>query len=532
LTEPRRQVAVLVALWAGATAVALLVRPPIPPDETRYLAVAWEMWVRGDFLVPYLNGAPYSDKPPLLFWLMQLGWAVGGVGATWPRLIGPLCAIAAAFLLVPLAQRLWPERQGAGWAAALVLPGTLGWTVYGSLVLFDMLLVVGVLVAIIGVLDAWRRGGIAGWLLCALGLGWGLLAKGPVALLHILPVPMLAPLWMRERRPERWSRWYLGLGLAVLIGVVLVLAWAVPAGLGGGPAYRDAIFLRQTADRMVAGAAHGRPLWWYLPVVPVLLLPWLVWPGAWRGLAALRGHGNDSGVRLVVAWLAVVFLSFCLISGKQAHYLLPLMPGLLLLWARGWQDGPAERSASLGGPATLLVLGGLAILLLPLVPGLQAAQPWTAAVSRWPAMGLLALAAGLLVAGPRQPAPHGPLLVSAAGIGFAALVHLAAMPGLRPLFDTGPLAARLRHWQEQGVAIAHTGKYNGQWHFEGRLTEPFAVLGRSEDPAGWQRAHPRHVVISYAPVARGPEREAAGAECLPYRDRLVCLAVADSSKAR
>jgi hypothetical protein len=49
-------------------------RPLWPVDETRYASVAWEMWLRGDFLVPYINGEPYSHKPPLLFWLIHAGW--------------------------------------------------------------------------------------------------------------------------------------------------------------------------------------------------------------------------------------------------------------------------------------------------------------------------------------------------------------------------------------------------------------------------------------------------------------------------
>ena len=65
-------------------------RPVLPVDETRYLTVAWEMWLRGDFLVPYINGEPYSHKPPLLFWLIHLGWAVFGVNDWWPRLVAPL----------------------------------------------------------------------------------------------------------------------------------------------------------------------------------------------------------------------------------------------------------------------------------------------------------------------------------------------------------------------------------------------------------------------------------------------------------
>ena len=55
----------LIAVWLVILLTALLTRPLLPVDETRYASVAWEMWSRGDFLVPYLNGEPYSHKPPL-----------------------------------------------------------------------------------------------------------------------------------------------------------------------------------------------------------------------------------------------------------------------------------------------------------------------------------------------------------------------------------------------------------------------------------------------------------------------------------
>jgi len=69
-------------------ATALSTRTYFPIDETRYVGVAWEMWLRGDFLVPHLNGEPYSHKPPLLFWLFQAGWWLFGVttgGRVWYR---------------------------------------------------------------------------------------------------------------------------------------------------------------------------------------------------------------------------------------------------------------------------------------------------------------------------------------------------------------------------------------------------------------------------------------------------------------
>ena len=91
-------------LWAVVMAAALFTRPLMPMDETRYLAVAWDMWMSGDFLVPRLNGETYSHKPPLLFWLINLGWGVFGVNEWSPRLVAPLFGLASLFLTQRLAR--------------------------------------------------------------------------------------------------------------------------------------------------------------------------------------------------------------------------------------------------------------------------------------------------------------------------------------------------------------------------------------------------------------------------------------------
>ena len=68
--QPERSLVLLALLMlALLTGVAFVSRPMTPIDETRYISVAWEMWLRGDFLVPFKNGATYSHKPPLMIWL-------------------------------------------------------------------------------------------------------------------------------------------------------------------------------------------------------------------------------------------------------------------------------------------------------------------------------------------------------------------------------------------------------------------------------------------------------------------------------
>ena len=71
-------------IWLLLILPVALFLPALPIDETRYLGVAWEMRVHGDFIVPHLNGATYSDKPPLLFWLINIAWTVFG----YERVVG------------------------------------------------------------------------------------------------------------------------------------------------------------------------------------------------------------------------------------------------------------------------------------------------------------------------------------------------------------------------------------------------------------------------------------------------------------
>src|SRR5438046_655163 len=46
----------------------------LEPDEGRYAQIPKEMLVRGEWVVPTLQGEPYLDKPPLMFWSVKLSY--------------------------------------------------------------------------------------------------------------------------------------------------------------------------------------------------------------------------------------------------------------------------------------------------------------------------------------------------------------------------------------------------------------------------------------------------------------------------
>ena len=180
-----------VGLWLVLVIAALTTRPLLPVDETRYLAVAWEMWTGGDRLVPHLNGLPYSDKPPLLFWLINLGWWFFGVSETVGRLVSPLFALASLFATAGLARLLWPQAVSVRLLAPWVVLGSLVWTGTATLSMFDVMLMFFTIIALTGVVVAARATAglgrtrrsyawfITGWLLFGVGAGFGGAVKGP-----------------------------------------------------------------------------------------------------------------------------------------------------------------------------------------------------------------------------------------------------------------------------------------------------------------------------------------------------------------
>lgn len=361
--------ALLPGLWA------LFIRVPAPVDETRYLTVAWEMWLRHDLLVPHLNGAPYSHKPPIFFWLVQAGWVLFGVNDWWPRLIGPLSSVAAIGITVRFARKLWPQDDAIPRRVPWILAGSLGWFVLGQMVMFDMLLTGCVLVGLLGIWQAGHAGRIGHWAMVALAIGAGLLIKGPVIFVHVLVPALLAPLWS-QRAQEKPARWVSACLVAALTGTSIAALWAIPAAIAGGAEYGAAILWGQTTGRMTNSFAHARGPWFYLLILPAMLLPWSLSLPTWRGLRIRAA--TDTASRFLLTWLGSAFLILTLISGKQLHYLLPLLPAAALLLAR--IDTHTTASDGFHFPAialltVLVVMGGATVYFSRYAAGLDLRRP-------------------------------------------------------------------------------------------------------------------------------------------------------------
>lgn len=470
-------------LWL-LLASTVFFRPIIPIDETRYLSVAWEMWLRGDFLVPYLNGHTYSHKPPLLFWLIQSGWAVFGVNEWWPKLVGPLCALLNLILIRRLAGKLWPDDESTALIAPWVLIATLLWTLFASSVMFDTLLTCCVLLGMIGLYEVAQGAAGKGWGYFALAVGLGLLAKGPVIFVHLLPTASLVFLWAK-RDSVGLKKWFAYLFLAVLAGSAIALLWALPAALAGGEEYANAILWHQTVDRTVDTKIHARSFIWYLPFVPLLIFPWVAWPRLWQNLR-LASVYEDNGLRFCLIWCLLTLLIFSWLPSKQLHYLVPILPAFALICARVLRH-PAERNLfSEMVPALIMGMIGVFLAILPQVPGLSKLN-WVKSVEPYWGLGVIAIALALAAAIVhfRRLSVISLATAVVASI-FVGFIFFFRYTGLQ--YDLRPAALMIKEFNDQDIPTVFVGDYQGQFNYLGRMTQPLTAIGAAQ-ASDWALQH-------------------------------------------
>lgn len=355
------------------------------------------------------------------------------------------------------------------------------------------------------------------WLTVGVALGGGLLTKGPVVFVYVLPVALLGFLWVPR---ERWSgRWYAWLGLALLLGIAIILAWLIPAALTGGETYRKAILWGQTVNRMANAFAHKRPLWWYLPWLPLLLFPWIVLKPAWRPAAGCNG---DRGGRFLFIWIASALVILSCISSKQVHYLIPVLPAFSLLMARNFasfraRDKGGSWRFTVGSFYTLAGAVALTLSYLRLGKVIEQTGLW----------GLRAFGAGLVVVGVTMLVMHRSDLsrqVHQIALSSVVVLLLTAVCGgaLFGRYELHPIGQELRAKQQEGYTVLHYGKYHGQYQFIGRLSQPLVALDSVQEISRYAATHDKVALISYEPqLARISKDDVYFQQ--PFRSRKVVL---------
>ncbi len=169
-------------------------------SEARYAEMARKMVELNDWITPMFDyGVPFWGKPPLSFWTQAASMKLFGINEFAARFPAWLLHLASCFIIIKLATQEMSRRAGI-WGAIIFSSTTLG-LVSSGVVLTDPVLSFSILLASYGFWRWMKCAGKADAYLMFLGLGLGLLAKGPLTLV-LMGMPAFA--WIVIHK--EWNR--------------------------------------------------------------------------------------------------------------------------------------------------------------------------------------------------------------------------------------------------------------------------------------------------------------------------------------
>ncbi len=306
----------------------------IGADEPRYAQVAREMLERRDWITPFLGGHPWLEKPPLYYWQAMLAYSIFGVSDTAARIPS---AIDATLLVIAVYFFFRKFRRGIAVDAALITASCAGIIGYARAASTDMPLAASFAIGMLA-WWTWRKTEkqlyLAVFYFC---MALGMLAKGPVAPFLAAAVIAVFAYFARQWRLLLRTLWLPGVALFCAVA----MPWYFAAQMRNAKFFREFILEHNLARFSTNLYHHPEPLWFYIPVVVLAMVPWIVYVIAacvesvrvWWSERQATSDDPELEFRIFAfVWLFVPVIFFSLSKSKLPGYVLPSIPaGAVLL---------------------------------------------------------------------------------------------------------------------------------------------------------------------------------------------------------
>ncbi|PPR78430.1 MAG: Undecaprenyl phosphate-alpha-4-amino-4-deoxy-L-arabinose arabinosyl transferase [Alphaproteobacteria bacterium MarineAlpha2_Bin1] len=470
--------------------LCIILRPVLPLDETRYLSVAWDMWLSKDYIVPKLNGELYHHKPPLLFWFINFFWNLFGVNETIARLVGPIFSLGVIINIYLISKLLWPRNNHIIALSPIILLSLLLWLITSSLTMFDVMLTFFFTLSLVGILikknnyyQKNKYNFLIGNLIYGIAVGFGILTKGPVILVFSIPVYLLFFIWDNSEgkyKSKFFIFWFLGFIFSLLIILFISLSWALYASKLGGDEFKSALLWSQSANRVISGMSHERSWWWYLSIFPVIFFPWIFMPIIWKSFLTSKNY-SDQGFRFCAFIIVSSFILLSIFADKQPHYLVPIIPifGIFISYlSANYLHSKVSKINYI--PLFIILILYIAIFiilffndklfnidkqlnihnifLISLIPFISVSLIF-----------IILLTKKILLI-------RYIFFISIQNILFIIFIHLIFNIFLYDRYDLQKISNKINALKLNGDNVAYIGKYHGQFNFLGRLTDTIDVI--------------------------------------------------------
>lgn len=329
----------------GARLIVMYYFPLTDSTEARYANTALMMAKLNDWISPYYDyGVPFWGKPPLSFWAEALSYKLLGISDFAPRLPSLLISLATAWLMYHLVKTL-TNAKSALWSVVIYFGMLLSFQLSGA-VLTDPFLSFSTTLSLVAFMMFTLTGKRSWGYLFFIGLGLGLLAKGPLAVVivgGILFLWMLPSVKTRFRllKPLPWMK-------GTLLMLIISVPWYIIAEMKT-PGFLNYFIIGEHFGRFLDSGWHGDK-YGYVHKNPHGAI-WLMWLAAslpWGisafffGYQSLYQHTKremflklfkDPIMCLLLIWALFLILFFTLASNVIWTYVLPSLPAFAILLA-------------------------------------------------------------------------------------------------------------------------------------------------------------------------------------------------------
>jgi 4-amino-4-deoxy-L-arabinose transferase-like glycosyltransferase len=343
-----KQIRNLTLLFWGLTIsrfFSMIFLPLADTTEARYANTALMMSKLNDWITPYYDyGVPFWGKPPLSFWAQALSYKLFGIYDFVPRIPSLLITLATIWLIYKLLI-LTSNKMTALLAIVIYSSMLLVYALSGA-VLTDPYLAFSTTLSLVSFL-LYIRGEAKIWsYLFFIGLGIGLLAKGPLALVVVGGIITLWILLSFKKRISVLIRlpWFGGLSLMLLISI----PWYIFAELKT-PGFLNYFIVGEHLGRFLDSGWHGDK-YGYVHKNPhgAIWIMWLVASLPWGLNALVFGFKNISNkigrlslfeelkkddICFYTVWMLFIMLFFTMAGNVIWTYILPSLPALAILLA-------------------------------------------------------------------------------------------------------------------------------------------------------------------------------------------------------
>lgn len=277
--------------------------------------------------LPWLDGLPRLQKPPLMYWLGKISYELFGMSLVSARMIG---VFFAAILVVTTAALSWFLNKDKNMAilSGLITLGMAGIMIDGRRYLLDIPVAAFSGLSILFFL-LWDRKSLFIYLVISMiFLGLAFLTKGPVTLIFYLAAVVSWVLTMPANsmlRPWYWQRWAASLTIVFFI----VMPWYFYI-YQHYPDELSSTLLQEASDRNILNFSLSPLL-----NLTVLGLPWTIILLALL-LNHFRSHGTrkknmDSNITFLTLWLLLSILPFFFFKTFSRYLYGCLIPASILI---------------------------------------------------------------------------------------------------------------------------------------------------------------------------------------------------------